>query len=317
MNAPSVSVIVVNYRTPELTLACLESVWRHTDPGRTEAIVVDNASGPVSLEALEAAPGPVQIVVSGRNRGFGGGCNLGARHARGEYLFFLNSDAALQEDTPGILARFLDTRPDAAVAGSALIGPDGAPQHAAARFPGLLRILAGRDFLADRLRRVWPRAAEALAFFHGPTEFDEPTRVDWVVGAAMMVRRTDFEAAGGFDESIFLYGEELELQKRLASRGRHAYLYPMTCVVHGVAASSGGEASTARLARIAAGHRRYYILHHGFAEALALCGVEMAGSLVKWLIWLLAYSLRPTPGNRDRLRWHGNNLRVLFPQKER
>uniref|UniRef100_A0A7C4AG59 Glycosyltransferase family 2 protein n=1 Tax=Fundidesulfovibrio putealis TaxID=270496 RepID=A0A7C4AG59_9BACT len=311
MTGPRVCVVVVNYCTPKLTQACLASVARVTDPDATDIIVVDNASSPSCLEELERAAPGVQVIASSRNRGFGGGCNLGASFARGEYLFFLNSDATLTEDTPGILSRFLDAHPEAACAGSALADPDGTPQHAAARFPTALRVFAGRDLFAARLKRLSPWLSERLAFFHDPEQFDAPAKVDWVVGAALMVRRKDFQNLGGFDESIFLYGEEMELQKRLALRGRLVYFIPGTSVLHGEAASSGGEDSPQRLARIVAGHRRYYVLHNGLISAFALCCAEVAGSLAKCVVWGLLNLLRPSPDNKRRLRWHTHYLRAL------
>lgn len=322
MAGPVVSVVVVNYRTPKLAAECLDSLRRHQGPVPAEALVVDNASGDGSAEYLAGAAPWARVVRSGRNLGFGGGCNLGAGQCLGRHLFFLNPDAVVHEDTPGILSGFLDEHPGAAVVGCAIRDAAGNVQPSAAYFPSLLRVLAGRDVLSGLVRRRLPRMtrlARALTFYLPPGELAADCRVDWVVGAAFMVRRDVFEAVGGFDESIFLYGEEIDLQKRIAGRGGEVWFTPRTSVTHLEAQSLGGSDSPERLARVAAGHRRYYRMHHGAFGGTLMAGVEVLASAVKWVVWAAVCLVAPTTGRRGKLRWHANYLRAVLagPTREK
>ena len=101
-----VSIIILNYNTPELTAQCIESIVSHTRNLNYEIILVDNGSKPESKtyfeENLLFIP-QLQIIYSEHNLGFGGGNNLGYSKSRGQYLFFLNSDTIFTENTAGAL----------------------------------------------------------------------------------------------------------------------------------------------------------------------------------------------------------------------
>jgi N-acetylglucosaminyl-diphospho-decaprenol L-rhamnosyltransferase len=195
--AVSVSAIVVNYQTADLTLEAVRSVV--TDPGVEEVVVVDNGSKDGSADSLRAhcVSDKVRIVVSRKNLGFGGGVNLGVRQASGELLFLINSDAVLE---PGSLAGLIDLmekEPGTAIAAPLVIGPDDSPQvDAYGEFPTLKTMVLRRN-----------------------RHPDDVLRPDWVSGVAMLVRRSAFEEIDGFDPDFHMYLEDVDLCRRMRSAG--------------------------------------------------------------------------------------------------
>jgi GT2 family glycosyltransferase len=196
--APLVSLVAINYNGVHLIerfLACV----RASDYEPLELIVVDNASSDESPARYAAAEG-VKLVRSDDNLGFGRGCNLGAEHARGELLLFMNPDAELEPDAISVLVRDLRETPDAAVV------------CATAVFEGF-----------EHERRNYLEDVAAMA------------------GAAMLVRRSHFEALGGFDPWIFLYSEDTELCYRTWLAGRRVLKDWDAVVTHAGGGTGGGR----------------------------------------------------------------------------
>lgn len=317
MSRIRVSVVVVHYRTPELTSACLQSVAGFGDDS-CEILVVDNSPGPLGVDAWTARKTGALTLCSGGNVGFGRACNLAAAQARGEYLFLLNPDAQLLEPTPAVLSRFLDKHPDAGAVGCLLVDPDGRPYSSACRFPTPLGVLAGREVTGRLLRSLWPAVADAVSLSYPPAQLRAPRPVDWCFGAALMVRKSAFEAVGGFDPRIFLYCEEMDLCLNMANQGARTWFTPETRVMHRDAASSNDTHDAKRLAYIAAGHRYFYRKHHGAAGAVLFMAADLFGSLAKGLIWSLAAMCAPAAARAGRWRkalWHWRCLGNYFVLK--
>lgn len=309
-----VSVVLVNYNTAALTCRCLESLTRHCGAAH-EIILVDNASRDDSITLISQRFPDVRLLANPTNLGFGPAINQGAALARGRYLFLLNTDTELRGDTPGRLADFLEEHPEIGAAGCKLTGPDGAVQPSAARFPTLLRVAAGREVTVGALQQHFPSLANRLTFFYPPKQLTRPSRVDWCVGAALMLRKAAFDAIGGFDPRIFLYGEEIDLCLRLALAGWPTYFYPLTTVIHFGGASSDGELSPRRLALVAAGHRYFYHKHWGLLKGTLFCLVELTAAVVKGAIWQLAALMTTGPDRsryRDKAYWHFTYLKHYF-----
>ena len=201
-----VSTVIVNFRTPDLTLEAVRSVI--DDEETREVVVVENGSGDDSAARLRAFEHPrYRLVVSEQNLGFGGGNNLGARESLGEFLFLLNSDATAD---PGCLASLREAcERSGAMVGPRVLRPDREDQAmAAGSFPTFWNVVRGRQYACD------------------------PDRPEWITGAAMLVRREDFLAVGGFDERYFMYLEDVKLCWDLAKRGVPCLRVPSATVVH-------------------------------------------------------------------------------------
>jgi N-acetylglucosaminyl-diphospho-decaprenol L-rhamnosyltransferase len=223
--APQVSVLVVSYNTRELTRRCLESVRRNPPAAPYEIVVVDNASTDGSAEMLAAEP-DVQLVASAVNLGFGPGVNAAAARASGDLLVLLNPDA---EVLPGSFDRLLAEAGSGDIAGGAGLLPDGSlDRNSALAAPTLWRHVC----FALGLSTAFPRSR---LFGGSPLAGRPPTRsrrVPAVSGCFLAVRRDRWTSLGGFDDSLFLYGEDVDLCLRAAAAGAQVRFVPAAAVRH-------------------------------------------------------------------------------------
>lgn len=246
--APSdlrVTAVLVNYRTPDLTLECLRALSRERGAlGALDAIVVDGGSGDGSAEVLGGALSApafadwVTLLPMAFNGGFGWANNQAIRHALGrtdppDFLYIVNPDAVPE---PGALVRLVQAlidAPDAAAAGSLLVDEEGRALGSAFRFPtvrGEFLRGAGTPALGRLLRAPIP-----LVTAPG----DRPVEADWVTGASVLMRAETLRQVGLFDEGFFLYFEEVELMHRFHRAGWRALHVPASRVVHAGGASTG------------------------------------------------------------------------------
>ena len=293
-----VTVVIVNYRTPDLSLACLAALAgeREAVPG-LRVILVDGGSGDGSAARLAAAvAGPalvdwVSFLPLPLNGGFGWAKNQAIRRALADaappaYIHLLNPDAEVE---PGALARLvaaLDARPEAGSAGSLLIDHDGRRLGSAFRFPTIAReFLRGAGTpLLDRLLRVAPINVEAQG--------DDIVEADWVTGASVLLRAEALRACGLFDEGFFLYFEEVELMHRLHAAGWRALFVPASRVRHIGGAATGvvdGASAQRRLPDYWFRSRRRF-----FARAYGPGWARLSG--LAWLAGFGIWRLREIAG---------------------
>jgi GT2 family glycosyltransferase len=231
------SIVIVNYNTKKLTVACLESIFTHL--GATipfEVIVVDNGSSDGSQEAVRAFASTrknVLLMEAGENLGFAKGNNIGIRKASGSQVLLLNSDTFLIDDSILQAVRYLDDRPDVFGCGCTLLNADGAPGISHGRFPELGVVF--REILTWRsvsLRTVVPRR---------PSEI---RAIDFPCGAFFLMRRELLDKIGLLDERFFMYFEETDLAKRAWKAGYRVMHFGPARVVHLGGQSSGAGAQT-------------------------------------------------------------------------
>lgn len=252
------SVIVVSWNTRAMLLACLASLKRHLGAWSYEVIVVDNDSADGSAEAVEAAFPAVQVIRSGANLGFAAGVNLGAAVARGRHLWLLNPDARLDHDAYAPLASRLARDPACGACGPLLRDVDGSVQRTANRFYAPDRSLVVNELTGPLLARL-----SGGRFLDGVT-FDHATArpVDWLKGAALLIRREAWDAVGPLDERFFLYAEEIDWCKRAAAAGWTVWFEPAAEVVHeGGGASRVVQAWSLKQEQLA--RLQYIAKHHG------------------------------------------------------
>jgi len=211
-----VSVILVNYRGADDTITCLQSFADVNWPAhRLQLLVVDNASGDGSAERIRAAVPGAQVIESDVNRGFSGGCNLGAAHAGGEYLAFINNDARPGADWITAAVDVLDTQADVACVASKVLDWDG--EHI--------------DFVDGSL--TWYGMGYKRECEQPDTgEFDKPKDVLFATGAAMFVRASVYRAVDGFDDRYFMFYEDVDLGWRLNLLGWRVRYVPTSLAYH-------------------------------------------------------------------------------------
>lgn len=228
------AVAIVNYNTREHLRACLATVVRN-EPA--EVVVVDNASSDGSAEMVRADFPHVRLIASRTNPGYGGGANQAIASCRAPYVLLLNSDTRLQAGALEALSAYLDHHPDTAVVGPRLAYPDGSLQHSCFPFPTPLDtflhlthqgpLLAHLFGLRETYLRTWSHNRARV--------------VPWVLGAALALRREAFEEVGGFDESFFMYSEEVALCYVLQKAGWQTHFAPVTAVTHVRGASTSKQ----------------------------------------------------------------------------
>jgi GT2 family glycosyltransferase len=262
MTGPTpVAVVVVSYNSRDDVLRCLGSLPAEGRP--LEVVVVDNASGDGSAEAVRAAFPRATVIDAGANLGFAAASNRGARASRAGHLLFLNPDTEVEPGAVDAMAALLDGRPDVGVVGPAVLNADGTPQVSTGPFLTLASEWRQRRLVKGVARRD-PEALRAAARQAGSEH--EP---DWVSGACLMVRRSTFEAVGGFDERFFLYEEDVDLCLRVRRAGGRIVFTPAARIRHRLGTAMAREPGRSRI-EYERSHLAYYRKHASAASVLAL-----------------------------------------------
>ena len=251
-----IAVIVVNFNTGAQTRRCIETAAADLAGRSWTAIVVDNASSDEGMALLQGLP-QTRVIANRTNVGFGAASNQAARTSGARLLWLLNPDCEVLPGAFATLAATLDKHPECAIAAPQLLNADGSVQASARGEPSAWTGLFGRNTLLTRFfpssevaRRNLP-AADLVA------SGVDSAPVDWVMGAAMLIRREPFDAVGGFDERYFLYWEDADLCRRLRARGWTTRYVPPARVMH----SGGASARTRSRDATRAFHRSAYLYY--------------------------------------------------------
>lgn len=214
-----VSVIIVTFNTLELTRNCVDSVIEHTKSNSYEIILVDNSSTDGSKEFFQNYRG-VKYIYNSQNLGFGKANNIGAKEAKGRYLFFLNSDTVLLNDAIFYFILKSDRIGEYGCLGCKLVDPQGAFADSGGDFPHPKREVM------YALHLIKKKNNPVLEFRDGKAI------IDYVIGADIFLRKSLFEIIGGFDDNFFMYYEETDLQKRVSSLYYTNYIIEGPQIVH-------------------------------------------------------------------------------------
>jgi GT2 family glycosyltransferase len=287
-----VSISLVNTNSRELLLACLESL-RGAD---AEIVVLDNASEDGSAEAVRERFPEVRVIAQPYRAGFGANHNTVIRATTGRYVYVLNEDTTSEDWALDRLVAHLDANPRVAALGPRLVYPDGRHQDSAWRFPSPGVALLGLPTLG----RAGVKQSST-----GNTH-----DVDWVMGAAVMLRREALDDVGLFDEGFFIYSEETDLCRRLRDAGWRVQYEPAVTVVHHESQFSAGIPER-RINEMWRSRHRYWRKHHSAAGARV---AALATGAQYALRGALAGVHRGDPGLRARMRLHArDSLRVTGP----
>ena len=242
------SVSIVNTNSRELLLACLETLRGTT----AEIVVLDNASEDGSADAVRERFPDVRVLAQEFRAGFGANHNTVMRATEGRYVYVLNEDTTADDWGFARIVEYLDAHPRVAALGPRLTYPDGRLQDSAWRFPTPLVSTLG-------LLTVGKLGVKQS---HG----DAPHAVDWVMGAALVLRRDALDEVGLFDDEFFLYSEEVDLQFRLRQAGWDVHYFPSATVVHHESQFSA-DIPERRINEMWRSRHRYWRKHHSGAGA--------------------------------------------------
>ncbi|QKE63351.1 glycosyltransferase family 2 protein [Aquipseudomonas campi] len=230
----SLCVSIVNYKTPQLVIECIDSLKRFAPSlAALEVVVVDNASGDDSLVRIAAAHADVRLIDAGANLGFAAGNNLALRECSSDYVLLLNSDALVVAGTlDGLLGALQDNPQVGAVSARVVNADDGEDQDYPCRFPTL----------TEMVRR-------ALRGPQYPAQGQQaPVAMERLHGACMMLRGALLRDVGLLDDGFFMYDEDVDWCVRIRQQGWQLWLLPEVRVLHHGGKSSGRAPSGQRAA---------------------------------------------------------------------
>jgi N-acetylglucosaminyl-diphospho-decaprenol L-rhamnosyltransferase len=286
MTGGALDVVIVAYHSRELLRECLDALRAHPPSCPMTVVVVDNASGDGTAELVAEEFPEVDLVASRKNLGFAAATNLGARRARSPYLLALNPDTAVTEGALDAAISVLESRSDVAVVGPRLVRPDGSFDHAARRsFPTPLSALGHFTGVGRRAG-----APGRLAAYRAPEVESGP--IDAVNGAFMLMRRSAFDGAGGFDEGYWMYMEDLDLSYRLAQEGWLTWYEPAATVFHVKGGTVGGPRTTRLNWHFHRGMYRFYRRHYALDRSTGLNALIYIGIAVKLAASVVQSALR-------------------------
>lgn len=296
---PPVAVAVVSAGAGRLLADCLTSLRPDHEAGRAEVWVVDNASTDGSVDLVRDAFSWVRLIASLENLGFGRAVNLVAARTRAPWLATANDDVVVE---PGALARLLEVgvaSPGVGTVAPRLILPDGSTQHSVYPFPSPA-VAAVVDL---GLGRAVPRLAERLCL-PGAWDPERERNVPWAMAAFALVRREAFAAAGGFDETQWMYAEDLDLGWRLHRAGWSARYVPGARVAHYGGASTEQAFGSDRTPRRMAATYGSLARRRGVAFTWATAAVSWAAHGTRAGLWAVPAASFPRrfAARRDRAR---------------
>ena len=299
MSTPSILTIILNWRTPQMTLGAAMAAAYAMEGMRGEILIVDNCSGDGSEEQLKDWIAdadwkdicPVRVIQSGRNGGFGFGNNVGistglSDGSRPDYVYVLNSDAFPEKEAVRALVDHLETHPKTGFAGSEIHGSDFERQLTAFRFPTIFSEFEGAA-------RTGP-ITRLLSDYTVPIfNLDETGPVEWISGCSLLMRDSVLQEVGLFDETFFLYFEETDLCRRVQNAGWGIDHVAESKVLH-IGSQSTGMGSWDRIPQYWLDSRwHYFHKHHGRAYAIAATAAHVTGGLI--------WRLRRILTRRDRI----------------
>lgn len=288
----SLLVVVLNYKTANLTIDCLRSLAPEVGALQNARVAVaDNASGDGSATQIAEAIASegwsewATFIPLDRNGGYAFGNNAPIRQALSEpnppdYILLLNPDTVVRPGALTALVEFMDSHPEAGIAGSRLEDPDGTPQQSAFRF----HTLASEFDFGCRFGPITKLLAKWIV---APPVPQETCQTGWVAGASMIVRRQVFEAVGLLDEGYFMYYEEMDFCLQATKAGWSCWYVPASRVVHLVGQSSGVNNFKPQAKPLPQywydSRRRYFVKNYGWLYA-ALTDLLWASGFISWRI---------------------------------
>jgi hypothetical protein len=278
------STIVVSWNTKEILAQCLDSLTAEQIEGGHEILVVDNASTDGSPEFVRERYPEIILLESGENLGFAKANNLALETCTGETILLLNPDTQVLPGALSSLLCFLETHPSAGTCGARLLNPDGTLQFSCSPQPSL----------RSELQRLLHLPGIRQDGYYPMEDWDvsAPRRVDTLLGACLMVRRSSFEQVGFLDAAFFMYSEEVDLCKRIRQKGWEIYWVPEAKVIH-YGGQSTQQAAAKMFLQLYWGKVKYFRKHHGRFSAWLYKLVLFLAGAVRLILFPLAWVRSP------------------------
>jgi len=223
------SVIIVSYNSMEVLENCLFSVQKAMQTIDGEIIIVDNNSNDGSKESLPSKFWGVKFIFNNENLGFAKACNQGSKISSGDFILFLNPDSVLSETCLTDCVSFFKTHQDAGAVGVRMLDDKGKFLKESKR--GLPSPSASFYKLFG-VTAIFPVSKTIAKYYQGHLPENENNPVEVLSGAFMMIKRAVFEKVNGFDETFFMYGEDIDLSLRISQLGYKNYYLGKISIMH-------------------------------------------------------------------------------------
>jgi len=222
------SIVILNYNTKGLLKQCLKGILSLDLSSEHEIIVVDNKSPDKSAEMVKEFFPQVKVLQTNKNGGCAFGYNRGIKAASGKYIFIMNTDIAILDNSLNILHQFMEKTPEAGMAVPKLVNPDGSIQYSCMKFPKFLYFVYRRTPLG-RLPMVKKKLDDYLMV---DWDHNSDKEIDWAIGGAMFVRKEAIDKVGLMDERFFMYLEDTDWCRRFWQVGQKIYYVANAKMVH-------------------------------------------------------------------------------------
>ncbi len=292
---PTLSYCVVNTNGRDYLLDCLAAIERTHPAGiEREVLVLDNASGDGSADAVRQLGGEIRLIALERRTGKAENDSTLMREAKGKYCMLLNEDSELRPGAAAALVAALEADPKAAAATPQLLDSGGAPVPSAWRFPGVGTAAIGALFLH---RRYTVQSVGSAT-----------RRVDWAQSSALLVRREAAAAVGYMDPAFFVYYDECDFARRLADAGWHSLFVPGAEAIHHDQLSTDLAKGLPRIVEFHRNRDLYMRKHHGPVAALSV------RLLTAWSYALRALAATVLPNRPAKIFW-AHARQALLPNR--
>ncbi|MBI2844036.1 MAG: glycosyltransferase family 2 protein [Armatimonadetes bacterium] len=288
-----ITVSIVNWNTRDELMRCLESVFAQQKVS-LEVIVVDNASSDGSAEEVMRRFPKAVLIANDKNAGFGRAQNQSLERYEGRYFMLLNPDAILPEaDTLAKIVDFADRNQGIGIIGPRIENPDGSLQYSARRFP---TVGAGL-FRRTPFGKLFPKNRFVKDYIISDWGHREVRDVDWVSGAALVIRRETVEDIGHLDPGFFMYCEDVDWAYRAKQRGWRVTYFPAATVVHRIGAASD-QAPVRMIYHFHRSMFRFYLKHYAKGWKILLVPAALAALAARALFFII---LTRIPISREAL----------------
>lgn len=292
---PDVSIIIVNWNTRDLLAKCLRCVQETTKRSSYEIYVVDNASTDGSQEMVRRDFPAVKLIANTENVGFARANNQAIRVSQGRYVLLLNSDAFVKDNCIDHMVAFMDSHPEAGMAGCKLLYEDGRLQPSCARFP----TLASEFYIALGLDKLFPKSKIFGSYLMTDWDYSDTRPVDVIMGAFMLARADVIHKVGVMDEQFFMYSEEVDWCYRFQAAGWKIYFCPEVETVH-LWGGSSKAVKVETLIRLYRARVQFFRKHYGNLKALLYKLILGFNALVRVGPGALYYLTRNNPDSRQK-----------------
>lgn len=271
------SIVIVSFNTKALLSSCIDSILKYTKNIKFEIVVVDNNSEDGSAETAKKLG--ARVIKNKSNLGFAMANNQGLKISKGKYILFLNSDTLISSNVLSDMIVFLDQNPKAGIATCSLLFKNGNLQSTGGYFPTLPRVFMWMMFLDDI-----PWFDMMITSYHPHKNyFKSFHKQDWVTGAFLLTKRGILDRIGGWDESYFMYVEEVDLCFRIKKLGYEVWYSPIWNIIH----YGGASSKTNELSLISEyeGVKKFYKKHYPLWQFPILRIILKIGALGRMVLF--------------------------------